>query len=231
MKHLAVPYVFGSKSQVEFEITDLDQMEERLRKSGFIDPGNNHQRFLYVIAFAVMTAGDHVLVVEKSSGERVLGFGKPITWRPDIVGYNRRSFILQTLYDELDLYVPGSSYDIYQVALIHDAEHEYASLGCVFFKKLPVIYFLFPVFQSPSLIHPAMKTGPRCPSQYYYWPHPSRQRSFQTAWCPQDKGYQKPCRLCRQAGPSAPFLLLPYRTFGVPFSLSPSGFGNYPFFP
>ena len=136
MKHLAVPYVFGSKSQVEFEITDLDQMEERLRKSGFIDPGNNHQRFLYVIAFAVMTAGDHVLVVEKSSGERVLGFGKPITWRPDIVGYNRRSFILQTLYDELDLYVPGSSYDIYQVALIHDAEHEYASLGCVFFMEL-----------------------------------------------------------------------------------------------
>ncbi len=136
MKHLAVPYVFNSKPRIEFEITDLDQIEERLRKSGFIDPGDNHQRFLYVVAFAVMTVGDRVLVVEKSSGKRVLGFGRPITWRSDIVGYNRRSFILQTLYDELDIYVPGCKYTIRQIAFIHDPEHEYASLGCIFFMEL-----------------------------------------------------------------------------------------------
>ena len=134
MKQMAVPVIdFGKQWFQPIAYADLEQ---KLRRAGFIDPDNTHDRFCYVISFAVIMHKDRILLIEKKDGCKVLGFGKPVTWSADHAGHTRRALIMRSLYEELDVHIPKYSYQVRSLALVHDEECERASLGCVFFLEL-----------------------------------------------------------------------------------------------
>ena len=88
-------------------------------------------RILKFAPFAIVTHRDTILVRPKNNNF-VLGFGRQCNWSPEYSQSSIKIAVIQTLYQELDQYIPETTYDLHPVGFLHtdDRTYDRGNLGC-----------------------------------------------------------------------------------------------------
>lgn len=128
---------FGESSF--YRLKDYDQLDQVLERNASFVTGHKIDscRYLRVIPFALVTFRDQVAAAIKGNSV-TLGFGRRCLVSNVPRNPSFKNIAIETLYSELDLYLPNTGYSVNIAGLLHtsDRETDRSSVGCVFHAHL-----------------------------------------------------------------------------------------------
>lgn len=120
-------------------IADYDRLDQILNAyAAYVSASDVAEgRYLKVVSFTFVTHGERILTVVKR-GVPVLGFGRYCCYAQENAAQSKKHVVIEECYKELDLYLPGMSYSLRIVGLLHSDDRQYdrTSIGCIFHAEL-----------------------------------------------------------------------------------------------
>jgi len=115
----------------------LSVLDDILNRYAVFRTSEDESWRLKLAPFAIVTYSDTILVRPKDNNF-VLGFGRQCNWSPEYSLQSIKIAVIQTLYEELDQYIPETTYNLHPVGFLHtdDRSYDRGNLGCLFHIEL-----------------------------------------------------------------------------------------------